>query len=134
MVSWVDKKIRFPDGTIERSPDAPKPITAEWAANKKRAEVESEEPVITNLDDAIKEDNELIWIRAKFTPAQQAAEKAQQQKPVKILEQLVPTDLMGFKFVFEKKTSEPTSRTKTVGPRNRPQRRRDTTALQDLSP
>lgn len=106
MVSWVDKKIRFPDGTNERSPDAPKPITAEWAANKKRAEVESEEPVITNLDDAIKEDNELIWIRAKFTPAQQAAEKAQQQKPVKTLEQLVPTDLMGFKFVFEKKASE----------------------------
>ena len=64
------------------------------------------ETPITNLDEAIEEGNDLIWIRAKFTPAQQATEKAHQQEPTKTLEQLVPSDLMGFRFVFEKKASE----------------------------
>lgn len=57
---------------------------------------------VTNIQDAIKEGDNLIWIWAKFTLAQQVAEEQNKEKEKKTLEQMVLEDLIGFWFVFEK--------------------------------
>lgn len=51
---------------------------------------------VTDIQDAIKEGDDLIWIRAKFTPAQQVAEEQNKRKEKKTLEQMVPEDFIGF--------------------------------------
>lgn len=61
---------------------------------------------VTDIHNAIRESNDLIWIRAKFTPAQQVAEEQNKEKEKKTLEQMVLEDFIGFRFVFEKEASE----------------------------
>lgn len=61
---------------------------------------------VTDIQDAIREGDDLIWIWAKFTPAQQVAEEQNKGKDKKTLEQMVPEDFIGFRFVFEKEASE----------------------------
>lgn len=84
-------------------------ITADWVMEQDldtwtRQMTNSDE--VTDIQDAIREGDDLIWIQAKFTLAQQVAEEQNKGKEKKTLEQMVPEDFIGFRFVFEKEASE----------------------------
>jgi hypothetical protein len=59
-----------------------------------------------DLQEAIDEGNDLIWIRTKHTVSQSITEKLHQNKPEKTLEEMIPPEFLGFRFVFEKHASE----------------------------
>lgn len=59
-----------------------------------------------DLHEAIQQGHDVVYLRAKFTPAQKAAENALKNDTKKTIEELVPSDLLGFRFIFEKGASE----------------------------
>jgi hypothetical protein len=59
-----------------------------------------------DLQEAIDKGNDLIWIRTKHTVSQSIMEKLHQNKPEKTLEEMIPPEFLGFRFVFEKHASE----------------------------
>lgn len=58
------------------------------------------------MEREVEEGANLVWICATFTPAQQLAEKEASGKKDKSLEEMVPPEYIGYRFVFDKKASE----------------------------
>lgn len=103
-ISWNNGTLKFRTGHIaQANTTAEQPrsqkISPEWVMEQdlnvwtRTLEINNE---VHDLHAAIDEGNDVIWIRAKFTPAQQAAEKAHQTDTKKTLEEMIPADLLGF--------------------------------------
>ena len=116
-MTWMkayDAQINCSTGEVNASrPDRPEqtsiPVTPNWVMEQDIEQWTRQlylDDKVTNLSSALADGDDLVWVRAKFTPAQKAAEQQIQDKPVKTLEEMVPADLMGFRFVFEKEASE----------------------------
>lgn len=59
-----------------------------------------------DLDAAIQRGEDLIWIKRKFTTSQQIAEEQIKGKTKQTIEEIIPEDFLGFRFVFEERASE----------------------------
>ena len=105
-IDWVSHTLHVP--SLEPLAPRARKISTDWVLQhdiEHWVRTMEEGTPVDDLDTAIRNGNDVVWVRAKFTPAQQAAEKSH-AGPAKTFEELVPSDLLGFRFVFEKEASE----------------------------